>query len=147
MMLLCYLNLFQSNFPFLYPQKTSENKNFSAGIEIEHGVKRVTLMKTSTTFGSFNAHVWHYFVFWNEWLFFSDCTRTSSPLDFASFNFSCRSLILSASAWKRKDTNTLNNEHTVVATKALSPSFLLDRDKSKTIHQSTCTQGEELNHW
>ena len=39
MMLLCYLTLFQSNFPFLYPQKTSENKNFSAGIEIEHGVK------------------------------------------------------------------------------------------------------------
>ena len=39
MMLLCYLNLFQSNFPFLYPQKTSENKNFSEGIEIEHGVK------------------------------------------------------------------------------------------------------------
>ena len=39
MMLLCYRDLFRHNFSFLYPQKMSETRGFSAGIEMKDGVK------------------------------------------------------------------------------------------------------------
>ena len=49
------INPFSTNFPLLYPLKTSENQRFSGGIEVEHWLKMVNMNKSHEIFNYFRG--------------------------------------------------------------------------------------------
>ena len=145
MMLLCYRDLFRHNFSFLYPQKTSENRGFSAGIEMKDGVK---ISYINVNFD----HIWQFYCIYMSAITFLEIIDYNffwlhfylvslwfciSQFFLQFFDFICISL-------KETIRNALNNKHVVSTgskTKALSSSNLLARAASKTIHRTIYMQG------